>query len=159
MPSNFEEVIIKTKDVAQTVGKKGSQYFEASKKKLELLDAKSKLAKAYEKFGRLQFDSLNGEAVDDDEYDCAVADIKTFILKVDELEAQLEEAKAAADTDELKRGAEELKQGVVTVSKEVVNQAKEVIKAVQKSNSDDADDVDDASEVEIESVEAEPVSE
>lgn len=152
MQANIEDVITKTKDVAQSVGKKGSQYFEASKKKLELIDAKSKLGKAYEKFGKLQFDSLNGEAVDDDEYDCAVADIKTFILKVEELEAQFEEAKAAAETEELKRGAEELKNGVVNVSKEVVNQAKAVIKSVHKSVSEDGAESDSA-----ELVEAEPV--
>lgn len=151
MPSNFEEVFTKTKDVAQNVGKKGSQYFETSKKKIELLDAKSKLSKAFEVFGRIQYDALNGEPIDDDAYDCAIADIKTYTLKVEEIEAQIEEAKEAADTEELKRSAVELKQEVVSVSKEVVNQAKEVIKSVQKS----ADNSDEAQAVEVE---AEPVS-
>lgn len=145
MPSNFEEVFTITKDVAQSVGKKGTQYFEVSKKRIELMDAKSKLSKAFEQFGRLKYDELNGEEISDDDYDCAIADIRAYLITVDDIEAQIEEAKAASESenDDLKRGAEELKNGVVSVSKGVVSQAKEVVtKAVSKVTGDDEAEAD-----------------
>ena len=142
MQSNFEEVFTITKDVAQSVGKKGTQYFELSKKRIELMEAKSKLSKAYEQFGKLQFDALEGEPINDDDYDCAVADIRAYIITVEEIEMQIEKAKAVSEeeNEDIKRGAGELKNGVVSVSKGVVNQAKEVIKAVSKSSDEESAD-------------------
>ncbi|HBA93400.1 MAG TPA: hypothetical protein DCZ02_02155, partial [Ruminococcaceae bacterium] len=58
---NIEEMLNKTKAYA----KKSAEAIEISRKKIELLDAKTKLSKAFEKYGRLQFDIFNGEEVDD----------------------------------------------------------------------------------------------
>ena len=148
MPSNFEEVFTITKDVATSVGKKGTQYFELSKKRIELMEAKSKLSKAYEVFGKIQFDALEGEPINDDDYDCAVADIRAYIITVEEIEMQIEEAKAASEeeNEDIKHGAVELKNGVVSVSKGVVNTAKEKIKSVAKSSDDEEAEAADAAE-------------
>ena len=51
----LEEMFNKTKDVAENMSKKSAERLEISRKKVELLDAKAKLAKLYEKFGKLNF--------------------------------------------------------------------------------------------------------
>ena len=78
--SNFEEVLSKTKDMAQMLNKRSAQCIEVSRKRVEYLDAKSKLSKAYEKFGRLQYKASLGEDVDENEYAVAVADIAALII-------------------------------------------------------------------------------
>ena len=50
----LEEMFNKTKDVAENMSKKSAERLEISRKKVELLDAKAKLSKLYEKFGKLQ---------------------------------------------------------------------------------------------------------
>ena len=50
----LEEMFNKTKDVAENMSKKSAERLEISRKKVELLDAKAKLSKFYEKFGKLQ---------------------------------------------------------------------------------------------------------
>ena len=51
----LEEMFNKTKDVAENMSKKSAERLEISRKKVELLDAKAKLSKFYEKFGKLQY--------------------------------------------------------------------------------------------------------
>ncbi len=134
--ANFEEVFSKTKNVAETINKKGAMYLELSRKKIEYMDAKSKLSKAYEKFGRLQYETYLGNDVDENDYACAVADISALKEKTDTLSAELEEAKNK-DAEELKKGAEEFKNEVKSASKEardvIVQQAKDFFRAVQLS--------------------------
>lgn len=91
--TNFEEMFSKTKNVAETINKKSAMYLELSRKRIEYMDAKSKLAKAYEKFGRLQYETYLGNDVDENDYACAVADISALKEKTQSLEAELEEAK------------------------------------------------------------------
>ena len=55
--TNFEEMFSKTKNVAETINKKSAMYLELSRKRIEYMDAKSKLSKAYEKFGKLQYET------------------------------------------------------------------------------------------------------
>lgn len=67
---------------------------EISRKKVELLDAKAKLSKFYEKFGKLQYLKYIGEEVSDEEItDCAnaIADNKE---KIQLYTAEIEKAKA-----------------------------------------------------------------
>lgn len=134
--TNFEEMFSKTKSVAETINKKGAMYLELSRKRIEYMDAKSKLSKAYEKFGRLQYETYIGNDVDENEYACAVADISALKEKTQTLSAELEEAKNK-DAEELKKGAEELKNEVKSASKEardvIVQQAKDFFRAVQLS--------------------------
>ena len=115
--TNFEEMFSKTKNVAETLNKKGAMYLELSRKRIEYMDSKSKLSKAYEKFGRLQYEAYIGNEVDENEYACAVADISALKEKTETLSAELEEAKNK-DAQELKKGAEEFKNEVKSASKE-----------------------------------------
>lgn len=134
--TNFEDMFSKTRSVAETINKKGAMYLELSRKRIEYMDAKSKLSKAYENFGKLQFSAYNGEDVDENEYACAVADIAALKERTETLSAELEEAKNK-DTEEFKKGAEEFRKEVQTASKEardvIVQQAKDFFRAVQLS--------------------------
>lgn len=90
----LEEMFNKTKDVAKNMSKKSAERLEISRKKVELLDAKAKLSKLYEKFGKLQYLKYIGEEVSDEEItDCAnaIADNKE---KIQLYTAEIEKAKA-----------------------------------------------------------------
>lgn len=90
----LEEMFNKTKDVAENMSKKSAERLEISRKKVELLDAKAKLSKLYEKFGKLQYSKYIGEEVGDEEItDCAnaIADNKE---KIQLYTAEIEKAKA-----------------------------------------------------------------
>ncbi|MDE5671281.1 MAG: hypothetical protein K2I14_07485 [Eubacterium sp.] len=119
--SNFDELFSKTKTVAESLNKKGVQAFDMSRKRLDYLDAKAKIAKLYEKYGRIQFDAFTGEDIDENELDMLTAQIITYREKLSDLKIQLDEVN---DTTDLKREAEDLKKEVIIASKE----AKEVIK-------------------------------
>lgn len=71
----FEDMLNKTKQYA----KKSAEAIEISRKKIELLDAKTKLSKAYEKFGKQQFAIYDGESVDEQELEATANEI--IILK------------------------------------------------------------------------------
>lgn len=152
--SNIEEVFTKTKTVAESLNKKGSLCIELSRKRVEYLDAKTKLSKAYEKFGKLQFSASCGEEVDENEYAAAVADITALRERIETLSEELDGAKAVKDTDDLKREAEELKQEVKIASKEakeaIIQQAKDVLKVVQNSVKTNNIPVQDNEEIEVE---------
>ena len=119
--SNFDELFSKTKTFADSLNKKSAQAFDMSRKRLDYLDAKAKISKLYEKFGRIQFNAFVGEEIDENELDMLTAQIITYREKLADLKAQLEEVN---DTSDLKREAEELKKEVIIASHE----AKEVIK-------------------------------
>lgn len=91
----FEELLNKTKDMAETVGKKSAERLDISKKKLELLDVKAKLSKSYEKFGRLQYKSFTGEETDAEETEKIAAEISALNDKIDLLSIEIESATAA----------------------------------------------------------------
>lgn len=91
----FEEFFNKTKDVAETVGKKSAERLDISRKKLELLDIKAKLSKTYEKFGRLQYKSFIGEEVDTEKLEEMVTEISQLNDKIDALSFDIECATAS----------------------------------------------------------------
>lgn len=160
--SNFEDVFSKTRNVAETINKKGSLYLELSRKKIEYMDAKSKLAKAYQHFGKLQFSAYLGEEVDENEYAVCVADITAYRERIDVLKAELDDAKNK-DAQEFVRGAEEFKEEVKSASKEardaILIQAREFFRAFQNAvNSNNKNTVqrsDDKEHIEVEFTEAE----
>lgn len=119
--SNFDELFSKTKTVAESINKKSAQAFDLSRKRFEYLDAKAKLSKFYEKYGKLQFDAYIGEEIDEGELDLLISQITAYREKLNQLKAQLDEG---SDNTELKREAEDLKKEVIIASQE----AKEVIK-------------------------------
>ena len=71
----FEDMLNKTKQYA----KKSAEAIEISRKKIELLDAKTKLSKAYEKFGKQQFAIYDGEEANEQELEPTANEI--IILK------------------------------------------------------------------------------
>lgn len=97
----FEEMINKTRDVAQTVGKKSAEHLQYSRKKLELLDVKAKLSRLYEKFGRLKYDDYVGIKSDQEEIENTAMSISHLKEKIEiltaELDAMKESFKASSD--------------------------------------------------------------
>ena len=152
--SNFDELFSKTKTVAESLNKKGAQAFDMSRKRLDYLDAKAKLSKLYEKYGKIQFDAFVGEEIDENDLDMITAQIITYREKLADLKVQLEEIN---DNSDLKREAEDLKKEVIIASQE----AKEVIKNVFNNKTAQASkNVDyDLEVVEVEADNAETVEE
>lgn len=91
----IEEMFNKTKDVAENVSKKSAERLEISRKKVELLDAKAKLAKLYEKFGELQYRKYIGDEISEQEIADAANAIADNREKVELYSAEIEKAKAA----------------------------------------------------------------
>lgn len=90
----LEEFLNKTRDVAETFGKKSAEHLEISRKKVECLDAKTKLARLYEKFGRLQYDVYIGEPAQQSDIEELADMIALTKEKIESLTAEIETAKA-----------------------------------------------------------------
>lgn len=90
----LEEFLNKTRDVAETFGKKSAEHLEISRKKVECLDAKTKLARLYEKFGRLQYDVYIGEPAQQSDIEELADMIALTKEKIESLKAEIETAKA-----------------------------------------------------------------
>ncbi len=88
---NFEEVLTRTKSYAEQATKKSAERLEISKKKIELLDSKTKLNKAYEAFGKLQYDAYTGENVDEEAIQKGVQEIQLLKSRVDILEVEVKD--------------------------------------------------------------------
>ncbi len=88
---SIDEVINKTKEYA----KKSAQAIEISRKRIELLDTKTKLAKAYEKYGKQQFALYEGEDVNQDEINVSCEEIVMLKSQSEFLEAEIEAFKEA----------------------------------------------------------------
>ncbi|MGN0535157.1 MAG: hypothetical protein ACI4IR_04055 [Eubacterium sp.] len=91
----LEEMINKTRDVAESVGKKSAERLELSKMKIESLDLKAKLSKQFEKYGELQYNSFIGKKVDASEIENIASSIAVLKEKLNLLNEQIEEAKAS----------------------------------------------------------------
>lgn len=115
--SNFDELLNKTRVVAESLNKRGAKAIDLSRKRIEFLDVKTKLSKLYEKYGRLQFDLSVGAEIDEAELEMLTAQIIAHREKFDALKAELDES-SSVNTDDLKREAEELKKEVINVSQE-----------------------------------------
>ena len=92
---NFEEVLTKTKSYAEKASKKSAERLEISRKKIELLDSKTKLTKAYEHYGRLQYSAYTGELVDEEAVEAALQEIQLQKTRADLLDKEIEELRAA----------------------------------------------------------------
>lgn len=126
----FEEMLNKTRGVAESLGKRSAEGIELSKKKIEALDAKAKLSRLYEKFGELQYSAYIGEALDDVQLAGIAAEISAVKDKLDLLNEEVEELK-------------------VNLSNSVADMAQKTREAFQK----DAD-TEPSQEVEVEVVES-----
>lgn len=89
----LEEVFNKTRDMAETVSKKSAEHLEMSRKKVECLDAKTKLSRLFEKYGELQYNSYIGEEVNQSELEEVANRIALLKEKIELLTIEIEEAK------------------------------------------------------------------
>lgn len=89
----LEEVFNKTRDMAETVSKKSAEHLEMSRKKVECLDAKTKLSRLFEKYGEMQYNSYIGEEVNQSELEDVANRIASLKEKIDLLTIEIEEAK------------------------------------------------------------------
>ena len=90
---NFDDVLLKTKAYAEDAAKKSAERLEISKKKIELLDSKTKLVKAYERYGKLQYDLYEGHDVSQNELDACIDEIQLQKNRNESLDSEIEELK------------------------------------------------------------------
>lgn len=90
----LEEVFNKTKDMAESFGKKSAEHLEISRKKVECLDAKTRLSKLFEKYGELQYNSYIGDSVSQSELVDTANKIAALKEKIEVLTIEIDEAKA-----------------------------------------------------------------
>lgn len=91
----LEEVLNKTKDVAESMSKKSAERIELSRKKVELFDLKARLSKLYEKYGKLQYGIRIGDEIGQEvltDYENQIAELRE---KIDVYTKDIDEAKAA----------------------------------------------------------------
>lgn len=89
----LEEVFNKTRNMAETVSKKSAEHLEMSRKKVECIDAKTKLSRLFEKYGELQYNSYIGEEVNQSELEDVANRIALLKEKIELLTIEIEEAK------------------------------------------------------------------
>ena len=92
---NFDELLNKTRIVAESLNKRGAKAIDLSRKRIEYLDVKSKLSKFYEKYGMLAFSASEGEETDQAEMDMLCAQITSYREKLNALKAELDENRGA----------------------------------------------------------------
>ena len=92
---NFEEVLTKTKSYAEKATKKSAERLEISRKKIELLDSKTKLSKAFERYGRLQYSAYIGEEIDEEAVEGALQEIQLQKTRADLLDKEVAELREA----------------------------------------------------------------
>lgn len=94
---DFDEVLSRTRTFTEEVSKKSAEKIEISRKKVECLDIKAKLAKAYEKFGRLEYAVYSGETADENVVASVAADIAALLNKLNTIMAELDGYKKEVD--------------------------------------------------------------
>lgn len=92
---NFEEVLSKTKNYAEKATKMSVERLEVSRKKIELLDSKTKLAKAYENYGKLQYSVYEGADVAQEEIDACIDEITLLKNRSEFISSEIENLKEA----------------------------------------------------------------
>lgn len=90
----LEEVLSRTKTAAENFGRKSAEHLEVSRKKVEILDAKTKLSKMYEKYGELQYNALIGVEPDPQLLEDTAMKISQYREKIAFLSEEVERAKA-----------------------------------------------------------------
>lgn len=166
--THFEEAFSKTKTVADKINVKGAKYIELSRKKIEYFDTKSKLSRAYSKYGELQYMKFIGEQVDEKELSDIANEIAEYREKIVVLKEEMKQSEEYNNAEDLKKEAERFANDVKDASKEVkdaisnqvkeakevkdviVNQVKEATEAIKTvQNSMQQDVADDLEEVEV----------
>lgn len=86
----FDDVISRTKSMAEVVSKKSAEAIEISKRKIELVDCKNRLNRAYAVLGKLEYDSIYGKGLDEAAVTNAVKEIDETAAKVRRIEEDLQ---------------------------------------------------------------------
>ena len=86
---NFEDVLTKTKSYAEKATKKSAERLEISRKKIELLDSRTKLSKAFERYGKLQYSAYIGEEINEEEVESALQEIQLQKTRADLLDEEI----------------------------------------------------------------------
>ena len=86
--TTFEEVLYKAKNIAEAAGKKTSDMLEATRLKMTAAEIEKDIAATLEGLGRLIYDGRKAE-------EDVTATVDECILKLDELNKKLEEAREA----------------------------------------------------------------
>ena len=89
----IDDIINATRETAEAIGKKSAERLEISRKRVEYFDAKAKLSKQYEKYGKLNYKLLNGEEVSDTELALTADKIAELLEKTERLSEELEESR------------------------------------------------------------------
>ena len=89
----IDDIINATRETAEAIGKKSAERLEISRKRVEYFDAKAKLSKQYEKYGKLNYKLLSGEEVSDTELALTADKIAELLEKTERLSAELEESR------------------------------------------------------------------
>ena len=100
---NFDEVLAKTRNYAEKATKRSAERLEISKKKIELLDSKTKLTRAYEKYGKLMYKKNQGESIDEEELKSCEASISLQQMRSDMLDEEIKELRAVFAEASVKR--------------------------------------------------------
>ena len=147
---NFEEVLTKTKNYAEKATKKSAERLEISRKKIELLDSKTKLSKAYEKFGKLYHDKSIGEEVSEDELKSCMAEIELQKTRTEMLDKEIEELRdlftdtvSKHDFHQVEKQVRDVEKKVRQFEKEARREAK---RAAKNAFFEDADAETEATE-------------
>lgn len=83
---NLDDVLTKTRSYA----KKSAEALEISRKRIELIDSKARLAKAYEALGKLQYSAYDGADVQQQDVDSAIDEITLLKNRMEFLEQEIE---------------------------------------------------------------------
>jgi hypothetical protein len=134
---NFEEVLTKTRSYAEDAAKKSAERLEISKKKIELLDSKTKLVKAYEQFGKLQYSIYEGEEVNQDELNACVEEIQLQKGRAELLDSEIEQMKSAFLESLSKREAKQYERETRRSEREAERQARRDVKNASKNKEND----------------------
>jgi hypothetical protein len=134
---NFEEVLTKTRSYAEDAAKKSAERLEISKKKIELLDSKTKLVKAYEQFGKLQYSIYEGEEINRDELDACIEEIQLQKSRAELLDAEIDEMKTAFLDTLSKREAKQYERETRRTERDAERQARKDARAAAKNKQND----------------------
>lgn len=88
---SFDEVLTKSKMYAEKATKRSAQRLEISRKRIELLDTKTKLSRAYEKYGKLLYSAKEGNEFSDGELASREAEIELQKMRAEMLDKEIEE--------------------------------------------------------------------
>ncbi len=147
LKAGLEDVIEKTKSAAESFSKNGSKQLSLSKKRIEYMDAKSKISKAYTKFGQYVYEKEIGLDVDEDDLKVVFTQIKAYRERINVLEDELNSAK-----EEVKSDVSDIMKSFATVSEPIKKQTEEVIKNAKEAFkiSKDKPEATDDEDIEIE---------